>query len=391
MREADARLMGHFGEDGFRRLRSGRIAVVGSGTVGGAFSTHAAMLGIPQTIVDPDRISASNLGTQIFPRICVGDFKADVRAWLSMLWNDEARVEALPVPVEDLGFARLADASLLVSALDSRRSRLWLNLLSQRLRLPMLDLATGNEQQGPIATVALYQPKVEGSACYCCAIAPDELAEIRNEGRSSCPSWRGVAGAVTPPTLASSPLAAITAGWGVLWALEELQGRAEEFAGRMLVVLGSPPRVRMVRLEASRRCLHGHDSWLPLREAADDVLGDVLEDATTALGGLPDALVFVGRTLALGLRCESCGAERGLVRVAQALTEPEAHCRCGSAEELVPLRLTERLSSAEALALAELGWAELGIPQEDVVLAQRGEEQLAYRVHRRAAVQEAAA
>ena len=168
----------------------------------------------------------------------------------------------------------------------------------------------------------------------------------------------------------------------MLWAIEVLSGRGEPLAGRMLVLQGLPPRLRLVRIEASKRCVHDHRCYLPLREADDDTLGDVLEDATAKLHGTPDALVFAGRTLALGLRCASCGSQQGLVRIAQAVSDEEAHCECGSPDEMVPLRLTDRLSGEEAGDLAEFGWQELGVPLEDVVVAERGEERLAYRVHR---------
>ncbi len=379
---ADARLIAQLGEEACRRMATSKMALIGAGTVGGAVSTHAAMLGIPHVIVDPGRVEPHSLGSQLFPEIARGDAKSEVRGWLAKLLNSESRVEPLAARIEDLGLARLADARLLVSALDSRRSRLRVSLLSQRLRRPFLDLAVGNADQGLLGTVALYDPNVEGSACFACRYGPEELGAIYREGRTSCESWRSNARPVTQDTLASSPLAAITAGFGMLWAIRELCGEGDSLAGQMLVISGFPPRLRMVRLERSARCLQGHGSYLPLREADDDALGDVLEDAAEALHGMPDALVFVGRALVLGLRCPSCGATRGIARVAQAVSDSEALCSCGSPDEMVPVRLTERVSGKEALELAELGWGELGVPQEDVVLAERGSERLAYRVHR---------
>jgi hypothetical protein len=49
---------------------------------------------------------------------------------------------------------------------------------------------------------------------------------------------------------------------------------------------------------------------------------------------------------------------------------------------MIPLLFTERLSAADALPLAELGWRELGIPEADVVGAVRGEETAYYKVNR---------
>jgi molybdopterin/thiamine biosynthesis adenylyltransferase len=384
MREgADERLLAQVGAESLSRLAGSCVGLVGAGTVGGSFSAHAAMLGIGQIIVDAGRIEAPNLGAQAFPDASVGDGKARIRGWQAKLLNSDCRVEPLEARVEDLGLARLAGADLLVSALDSRRSRLWVNEVSRRFEIPMLDLAVGNAEQGLLASVALYDPRVAGSACFACRMSTADLAAVSREGRPpGCASWRDASLPETPQTLASSSLAAITAGYGMLWAIEVLCGRAEELSGRMLIVKAHPPRLQLVTLEASPSCVHDHGSYLPLREADDDTLGDVLEAATADLRGLPDALVFPGRTLVLGLRCERCGSERGLVRLAQAFADEEVQCDCDPSAEMVPFRLTERLSVEDALPLSELGWEELGIPEADVVRAVRGECAAHYKVHR---------
>jgi hypothetical protein len=336
-----------------------------------------------QTIVDAGRVEPANLGAQALPDACVGDGKAQVRGWQSKLINRDCEVDAIEARIEDLGLGRLAGSDLLVSPLDSRRSRLWVNDLSLRLRIPMLDLAVGNSEQGLIASVAYYDPRIEGSACFACGMSPAELAAVSREGRPpGCPSWRDASIPTTPDTLASSSLAAITSGFGMLFAIEALSGRGESLAGRMLILRGLPPRLQVVTLAASRSCVHDHRSYLPLREVDDDTLGDVLEAATDDLRGLPDALVFPGRTLVLGLHCARCGAERGLVRVAQAFSDEEVQCGCGAEDEMVPLLLTGCLSAADALPLAELGWRELGIPEADVVGAVRGDEAAYYKVNR---------
>jgi len=377
------RLRAQVGAEAYSRIAASSLALVGAGTVGASFSSHAAMLGIHQTIVDAGRVEPANLGAQLFPDACVGDGKAQVRGWLAKLVNSDCGVDAIEARIEDLGLARLDGSDLLVSPLDSRRSRLWVNDLSLRLRIPMLDLAVGNAEQGLIGSVAYYDPRVEGSACFACRMTPTEVAVVSREGRPrGCPSWRDASVPATPDTLASSAFAAIISGFGMLWAIEALCGRGESLAGRMLILGGLPPRLQQVTLEASRSCVHDHRPSLPLREVDDDALGDVLEAATDDLGGLPDALVFPGRTLVLGLHCTRCGSERGLVRVAQAFSDEEVRCGCQAEDEMVPLLLTQRLSAADALPLAELGWGELGIPEADVIAAVRGEESVYYKVNR---------
>lgn len=386
MREgAHDRLRAQVGAEAYSQLVGSSLALVGAGTLGGSFSAHAAMLGIRQTIVDAGRVEPANLGAQGLPDACVGDGKAQVRGWQSKLMNSDCEVDAIEARIEDLGLARLDGSDLLVSPLDSRRSRLWVNDLSLRLGIPLLDLAVGNAEQGLIGSVAYYDPRIEGSACLACRISAGELAALSREGRGpGCASWRDRSIPTTPDTLASSSLAAITSGFGMLWAIEALCGRGESLAGRMLILGGMPPRLQLVRLDASRSCVHDHRPYLPLREVDDDTLGDVLEAATDELRGLPDALVFPGRTLVLGLHCTRCGCERGLVRVAQAFSDEEVRCGCGAEDEMVPLFLTGRLSAADALPLAELDWRELGIPEADVVGAVRGEEAAYYKVNRRA-------
>jgi molybdopterin/thiamine biosynthesis adenylyltransferase len=380
---AEVRLLDQIGAEAFSRLTGSSLALIGGGTLGGGFSAHVAMLGVRQIIIDAGRVEPANLGAQALPDACVGDAKAQVRGWQAKLLNSDCEVDAIEARIEDVGLARLAGVDLLVAPLDSRRSRLWVNDLSRRLEIPMLDLAVGNAQQGLIASVAYYDPRIEGSACYACRMTPAELAVVSREGRpAGCPSWRDASIPTTPDTLASSSLAAITAGFGMLIAIEALCGRGEPLAGRMLILRGLPAQLQQVTLQASRSCVHDHRSYLPLREADDDTLGDVLEAATHDLGGLPDALMFPGRALVLGLHCSRCGSERGLVRVARAFSHEEVQCDCGTEDEMVPLLLTERLSAAEALPLSELGWRELGIPEADVVGAVRGDEAAYYKVNR---------
>jgi molybdopterin/thiamine biosynthesis adenylyltransferase len=160
MREgADERLLAQVGAESLSRLAGSCVGLVGAGTVGGSFSAHAAMLGMGQIIVDAGRIEAPNLGAQALPDASVGDDKARIRGWQAKLLNSDCRVEPLEARVEDLGLARLAGADLLVSPLDSRRSRLCVNEVSRRLEIPMLDLAVGNAEQGLLASVALYDPR----------------------------------------------------------------------------------------------------------------------------------------------------------------------------------------------------------------------------------------
>ncbi|MEN8185261.1 MAG: ThiF family adenylyltransferase [Myxococcota bacterium] len=385
MREgAETRLLAQFGAADLRRLAEATLAIVGLGTVGGGLSLHAALLGVRQLLVDCGLIDVENLGSQSFPDISVGDPKVFVRAWQARLLNGDCPVEPIHARVEDLGFARLADADLLVSSLDSRRSRLAVNELSLSWKIPMLDLAVAEAGQGLLGSVALYHPGVEGSACYACRMEMQAFAAASREGRpAGCPSWRARSAPVTAPTLASSALAAITSGFGMLWAIETLAGRSEALAGRLLLLQGLPVRVSEVRLTRSPRCVAEHHSSLPLREPAGDTVGDLFETACRDLAGEPEVLVLHGRVLAFGLVCERCGDRSGLVRATQALTDDEVRCdRCG-AEEMVPLALRDRLLPSEAKPLFDLHWPELGLPEDDVASAVLGDRITHYRVHPR--------
>jgi molybdopterin/thiamine biosynthesis adenylyltransferase len=372
-----ARHVARLGAEDCARLAASSIALCGAGTLGAPLGQVAAMLGIGQRIVDAGEVEPANVGSQSLPAATVGLAKADVRAWQAKLLDPQCRVEALPQRVEELGFGRLRDVDVLVSCLDSRRSRVHLNERSQAFGQPLLDVAVDGSGQQLLGSVACYDPRRGDGACYLCHHSPESFAALAGEGRpAGCPSWRDPDRAVTPPTLASPAFAAVVAGFAAQWLVEILCKRGERFASRLLLVGGDPPRVRSVALRRSPRCPGAHARLAPLEREDAPRVGTLLERAARSLGGEVESLRLPGSALVLGLRCPGCGERRDLVRERRRFADAEVTCGCG--RELEPLRLGERLSGAEARRLAERSWGELGLPEAAVVSARRRGREIHY-------------
>jgi molybdopterin/thiamine biosynthesis adenylyltransferase len=168
-----SRQMDIFGEEGIRTIRNKILAVVGLGGNGSAFALLAAYLGFPKFyLVDYDRLAESNLnrflcgGYGDIGKLKVGIFKSR----LEEISPDIACI-ALPVDVEDAKASdALAEAHVIVSAVDGNPARVFVQERCLELQKPLLDLGSGGLiQDGKLrflgSRASLYIP---GEACLFC-------------------------------------------------------------------------------------------------------------------------------------------------------------------------------------------------------------------------------
>jgi molybdopterin/thiamine biosynthesis adenylyltransferase len=350
-------------------LRSEVVAVVGVGTLGGAILPHFAMVGVSALVVDHDSVEARNLANQHFSAVTdLGEPKAAVRARQARALNPELAIEALSARVEELGFARLAGASLIVSTVDSFTSRVRLNEIAVRLGIPLLDLAVDGSGERELGLVTVYDP-ARGGPCLLCSTSQRELAaRLHAEQPRHCPSFRDAAGqAITAATLAGSGHAAVVTGFAAQWALRLLLGQGDRLIGSRLVVSGgAAPRVETVKLARNAACLHDHRAYEIRARLAEARVGEALAAASRLLGGEATSVRFAARSLVVGLGCE-CGAELPIVGVIGSSPLRDARCeRCGS-RELQPQSVTDTLAGASLDVVRERTWQDLGVPSADLV------------------------
>ena len=195
-----------FGKKNFARLQGNLAAVVGLGLLGGSFCFHLGQLRIPQLLIDPDCVDEANLANQDFEPQHVGTAKVVARSDQLTQRSPGARAGWLQARVEEVGLGVFGRVNLIVTAIDSRISRLRVAEISQKLRLPWLDLACDGSGERLQGTVTYWDPRQPNAACAACRYDADTFDTIRREGRGpGCPSWGNPGVPVTPPTLMAPP------------------------------------------------------------------------------------------------------------------------------------------------------------------------------------------
>jgi hypothetical protein len=302
--------------DGVRRGWS--VVVIGcGGNIGSFLVSHLGRIpGLElATLIDRDRYEEKNLVSQDITRRDVGQPKALVQARRLRAINPAVRVRAIVDAVENVPTGLLR-ADVVLTGLDSRRSRQWVNEGVWRLGQGWID--AGVEGEDLQARIAIYQPGPD-APCLECAWSTRSYELLAQtypcNGRPSDP----------PPTNAPSALGALTAARQILECRKLVVGPVEQAAtGHELFMDAAYHKQFLTRLRRNPACRFDHEVWrpegtvrsgLPLSRAAE--LG-VFE------GGPWPRLRVHGRLFALGARC-GCGTPP--LRLAGAL---DTRCdRCG--------------------------------------------------------------
>jgi len=166
-----------FGEEGQRRLRDLRVAVVGLGGLGSHIAQGLALMGVGHILlVDPDRLEASNANRMVGVRR--GHFRRRWRKVKALAWGlrrlmQAPEVTAIPRSVLEPAawWEVAARADVLVAGVDSARVRRFLNALAVAHLIPYLDAGVGlRAREGRIeAGGGQVQVVIPGrTACYTC-------------------------------------------------------------------------------------------------------------------------------------------------------------------------------------------------------------------------------
>ena len=368
------------GSAGLAALRRALVAVIGVGNLGGQLAYHLVLMGMRLLLIDRGLVEAVNLGTQGFDD-GVGAAKVEVRARLLAPLNPFSRIEPLRADIRHIGLGALRNASLLISCLDNPTARLSVNNLAMRLGLPWLDAGLDGSGRTLFARVAAYGP---GSACYLCPHDAASLARLLRDGLTGegCSrEWLGSDEAPVPPTLAISALGGAAASLQAIWALRILLGRGDEVFGREVYFDLDSHRMSAHKLVRSARCLTDHRRYelSPVGSGiAATTVEQTFEFAEARLPGDGDVTLHLqSRTLIARLRCPYCGAEKHPYRMADQLARSEAACECGKEMQPAAADLLESFGRHQAREILGRSWASLGMPAEDVLVAVRGERELA--------------
>lgn len=372
-----------YGAGKLARLQRCKVIVLGTGLLGGAFAFHMGMARIGQLLIDPDTVDQANLANQDFPDDSVGKAKVVVRAEQLHARSTGTAVSWLQAPLEEIGLGIYARHDLIVTGLDSRISRVRVAEISQKLRVPWLDMACDGSGKTLRGTISYWDPRVAGAPCHLCRYGKEEVETIRREGRGpGCPSWSKPEARITQPTLMSATFGGVLAGYGAGWAIDSLLGEAGAIANRQLQVFGDGmPRVRELAFARAAHCTLTHDGLGELVHVPAGTIRELFDRAKDELGVEPDALRFHHRQFVPDLYCATEGRSWAFPRLAESIHPKELECTtCYHGARRVPMSLADHLNRKDVDRFGALKWSEIGLARADIVTATGGEREVHYVV-----------
>ena len=223
---------------GQRRLKAGRVAIIGAGGIGSGAIPALAGAGFGTlTIIDDGEVERSNLQRQmLFRDRDRGERKAMLAADFARALNPH--VNALPVHkrlgadnVEKL----IGGHDLVLDGSDNFATRLTVSDAATRLHIPLVSAAAVQFQ----AQVGLYRGWEAEKPCYRCFVGDAFDADDCD----TC-AEQGVLGA----------LAAIAGSFAALMAIRALAGIGEDAAGSLYLFDGEALDWRKIRLPKNPGC-----------------------------------------------------------------------------------------------------------------------------------------
>ena len=373
--------MSWVGATGLAKLQRSSVAILGVGNVGGQLAPHFAMLGCALTLVDRDVVARENLGTQGFSaKEDIGRSKVEARARALLALNDACQVSAVESDVTLLGMGFLKDVDLIFSCLDNRKDRVVVNDIATRLGIPWIDVAIDGSGTMMLGRVAAYDAVRGDAACYLCPHDSESLLEIATEDApAGCPVLGAPETVATPPTLAISALGGAVAATAVVTGLRMLLGKSSGAVSRECYLDLDRMTLHSHALKRNPECLSDHRVFSLTALAGGAGVRATFERAAESLGGDP-VLQLCRRSIVRRLHCPACGHERALCRVFETMTRRQRSCSCGA--PMVPLagHVTDRITRAELEIYRRMTWRQLGLPRDDVVVASRGVDEIAFLV-----------
>jgi molybdopterin/thiamine biosynthesis adenylyltransferase len=330
------------------------------------------------TLIDSEVYEERNVRNQAITPVAIGLSKAEVQARVA--WEIAPWLEITPIHdhVEDVPLGVL-NCDLLLTCVDSRRTRQFANQAAFRLLTPWID--AGVLADGLLARVDVFRPGAD-VPCLECGWAEPEYAAL--EQRYPCTP-------ITAPARTGGPSAL-----GALAAsLQALQCRAQlplhrpygtEGSAEQIVIDAGQHRLFHTRHTKNPSCRfcgnHHYPSWCvrPLTlPSSHATLGDLLDQLKHRL--LDDSAPTIrvaGRLFSTLRRCLSCGHESGELRlISRDSTRPPPCGRCGAPYVVTGFGVTESIDGGPLPAEArDLTLVELGLRDYDVLSVPFGGDDL---------------
>jgi len=354
------------------RLSSAKVLVVGAGALGNELVKNLALMGIGHVaVVDMDRIENSNLARCVFFRAeDEGRLKAEVLAERASELNPGIRVAPLVGDVRlTAGLGLFDDVDVVLGGLDNREARLYVNQACWKTSTPWVDGAI----EGLMGVVRLFVPPE--TACYECTMSERDHELVAARRSCALLSREEMLEGKVPTTATT---ASIVAGMQVQEAVKLLhRDRLGEpaLAGGGYNFVGLTHDSYLVSYGLREDCL-SHDTYdgefAPVPR--DATFGELLGMAREKLG--EEAVVELEHEIVLAASCQACGASRSVERPVDALDTGDGICPdCGE-----QWRLDFAHSVDADSPLLDRTAADIGIPEDDVLVGRVGMERCFFRL-----------
>ncbi|MCY1167001.1 Molybdopterin-synthase adenylyltransferase [compost metagenome] len=230
-------LLDELGIEGQEKLLASRALIVGAGGLGSPVALYLGSAGVARlTIVDDDRVDATNLQRQIAHKLSgVGKLKAEsIRQAIADL-NPDVQVTTVTTRADDALLETLVQqADVVLDCSDNFATRHAINRASVKHRKPLVSGAAIRFD----GQVSVYDPRQALSPCYACVFP--ETAQFEE---TQCATM-GV----------FAPLVGIIGSVQAAEALKLLCGVGEPLTGRLLMLDGRSMSWSEIKMSRNAAC-----------------------------------------------------------------------------------------------------------------------------------------
>lgn len=342
------------------RVSAAKVLIVGAGALGNEVLKNLALVGIGDiTLVDFDTVQHSNLSRSVLFRTGdAGQSKAAVAARMARDLNSECRIHEVHGDIlTDVGLGVIREQDVVISCVDNREARLWINRMCWKVATPWVD--GGIQEINGVAKV--FSPP--DGPCYECGMTEKDYQLIQL--RYSCPLLKQedvLQGKVpTAPTIAS-----IIGGLQAQEVLKLIHQMPTE-GGTALVFNGVANRFYTTRYPWREDCL-SHECYEPIisspLSARSSTVLDLFEFADS-LGMGRAKHIELDRDLVERLDCRLCDIQ---VKVGLPRTDvPVTRSICEQCDQLMNPKM---ISQVDRLNESGRLLCQVGIPKHDIVKVQ---------------------
>jgi molybdopterin/thiamine biosynthesis adenylyltransferase len=333
------------------------VTLIGAGgNIGSHLIPHLGrMPGIGRvTLVDRDTYEERNLVSQDIIPNDIGKPKALVQASRLSIINPNLHVIPIVGSVETLPLGTLR-ADVMLTALDSRRSRQCVNEIAWRLRMPWCDSGVRSEEL--LARIIVYVPG-ENNPCLECAWSDSDYEKI--EQVYPCDD---AAGTNEVPTNAPSCLGALAASMQALECGKILEGHLDCAAvGRQITIDAQWHHYYEMGYQHNPECRFDHRSW-SIEKLHCDLDKFNIDDALR----LGDRIELDHMQFVKKLMCPGCGREHSLFYLSTALSPEARKCAaCGTVMIATGFDTLERIDKRSSERIGGFSLGKVGLRRGDV-------------------------